>query len=118
MARFFGYFIHRLEGGNLTTTTEIPISQHLLYGPSWINKQYLCLVGKERLEEAVYSHPLPRTPDDAAEDLVCKAELHRKAHVASLESTAQQTSASSALSAVPAMVVHAFIPTGTLFTLH
>lgn len=63
MARFFGYFIHRLEEGNLTTTTEIPTSQHLLCGAGWINKQHLCLLGKERLEEAAYSHSLPRTPE-------------------------------------------------------
>lgn len=99
-------------------TTEIPFSQYLLCGASWIKKQYFCVVGKVRLEEAACSHPLPRTPEDAAEDLVCDAELRRKAHVASLESSAQQTSASSALSPMPAMVVHAFVPTGTLFTLH
>lgn len=118
MPNFFGYFLHKDEQGNLITTTQIPVSQHLLCGASQINKQYFCLVGKERLEEAACSHSLPRTPEDAAEDLVCNAELHRKAHVASLESSAQQTSASSALSPVPAVVVHALVPTGTLFTLH
>lgn len=34
-----GYFLHKLEGGNLIPTTKIPISQHLLCGASWINKQ-------------------------------------------------------------------------------
>lgn len=119
MAKFFGYFLHKLGWGNLITTKEIPLPQHLLCRSSWTNKQYVfCLVGKERLEEAACSHSLPITPEDAAEDSVCNAELRRKAHVASLESSAQQTSASSALSPAPAMVVHAFVPTGTLFTLH